>query len=95
MTEKFKQWEAFDEKCNTATGWLENMEQRIKDFTLKTTVDEKVEQRDKFQVIELFFNFVFWHVNFLELLFCIACVYAEFYFSSFNEILSLVIKSVP
>ncbi|GIX92563.1 nesprin-1 [Caerostris extrusa] len=51
MTEKFKQWETFDEKCNVMTSWLENMEQRIKDFVLKTTLEEKIEQRDKFQQI--------------------------------------------
>ncbi|GIY32234.1 nesprin-1 [Caerostris darwini] len=58
MTEKFKQWETFDEKCNVMTSWLENMEQRIKDFVLKTTLEEKIEQRDKFQVI-FFFEFLF------------------------------------
>ncbi|GFY40264.1 nesprin-1 [Trichonephila inaurata madagascariensis] len=51
MTEKFKQWETFDEKCNVMTTWLENMEQRIKDFVLKTTLEEKIEQRDKFQTL--------------------------------------------
>ncbi|CAL1291409.1 unnamed protein product [Larinioides sclopetarius] len=51
MTEKFKQWETFDEKCNAMTAWLENMEQRIKDFVLKTTLEEKIEQRDKFQML--------------------------------------------
>lgn len=50
LSEKIKQWELFDEKCNGLTSWLEKMEQKIKEFNLKTTVEEKVEQRDKFQV---------------------------------------------
>lgn len=51
LAEKIKQWEIYDEKCNSMASWLEKMEQNIKDFNLKTSVDEKVEQRDKFQVI--------------------------------------------
>ncbi|XP_054713817.1 LOW QUALITY PROTEIN: muscle-specific protein 300 kDa-like [Uloborus diversus] len=49
--EKIKQWELYDEKCNAMTNWLESMEQKVKDFSLKTTVEEKSEQRDKFQAL--------------------------------------------
>lgn len=54
LAEKIKQWEIYDEKCNSLASWLERMEQNIKEFTLKTTVEEKVIQRDKFQVLSFF-----------------------------------------
>ncbi|KFM65652.1 Nesprin-1, partial [Stegodyphus mimosarum] len=51
IAEKIKQWETYDEKCSALTVWLENMEHKIKNFSLKTTVEEKIEQRDKFQAL--------------------------------------------
>ncbi|XP_035215815.1 nesprin-1-like, partial [Stegodyphus dumicola] len=51
IAEKIKQWETYDEKCSALTVWLENMEHKIKNFSLKTTIEEKIEQRDKFQML--------------------------------------------
>lgn len=50
LAKKIKQWEIYEEKCNSLTSWLEKMEQKIKEFKLRTTVEEKIEQRDNFQV---------------------------------------------
>lgn len=51
LAKKIKQWEIYEEKCSSLTSWLEKMEQKIKEFKLRTTVEEKIDQRDKFQVI--------------------------------------------
>lgn len=48
-----QQWAVFDESHNALQQWLLQMEQQMKDTELKSSLDEKQEQVNKFKVLSL------------------------------------------
>lgn len=52
-------WGQYDDQYGIISQWIKDMERRIKDFPLKSTLDEKQEQFKRYQVI-------FYHLRLLH-----------------------------
>lgn len=50
LADQLKQWQDFEDNYDKLSSMTNDWEARIKEFSLKNTLDEKIEQRDMFKV---------------------------------------------
>lgn len=50
IEDRLKQWAEYDASCEHLQGWLSDAETALKNFSPKSTIQEKQEQLDKYQV---------------------------------------------
>lgn len=59
-------WGQYDDQYSIISQWVKDMERRIKDFPLKSTLEEKQEQLKRYQVGETVNSF--WCLFFTEII---------------------------
>lgn len=50
LKDALRQWGDFESKSDMCASWLKEIEQRVKNYDLKATLQEKQSQMDKFKV---------------------------------------------
>lgn len=48
-----EQWGRYEEQFETLSVWVKDMEKKVKDFPLKATLEEKMQQYQRYQVMAI------------------------------------------